>query len=104
MEKKKKLLFGRDDLHPYITSNAQRQQFHFNLMRAGFGALLTTDMNLATMQPDSTYSLFVISSQHARQDLWLVSKKDGAHITYRFAELSAEIFPADKPLKDLFVF
>ena len=103
MEKKRKLLFGKDDLHPYITSNAQRQQFHFNLMRAGFGALLTTDTNLATMQPDSSYSLFVINTQQATQDFLLVSKKDGALVTDKFTELAQTIFSQNKPLKELFV-
>lgn len=103
MEKKRKLLFGKDDLHPYITSNAQRQQFHFNLMRAGFGALLTTDMNLATMQSDDGYSLFVINNQHSKQDFWLVSKKERALVIDKFTELALSIFSQQQPLKDLFV-
>ena len=103
MEKKRKLLFGKDDLHPYITSNAQRQQFHFNLMRAGFGALLTTDMNLATMQSDNGYSLFLINELHSKQDFWLVSRKDAPLVIDKFAELALSIFLKKQPLKDFFV-
>ena len=102
MEKKRKLLFGKDDLHPYVTSNAQRQQFHYNLMRAGFGALLTTDMNIATMPSDDSYSLFVISSQHAKQDFRLVFKKDGALIINSFAQLAQSLFSKNVPLRELF--
>lgn len=100
VQKKRKLLFGKEDLNPYITSNTQRQQFNFNLMRAGFGALLTTDMNLATMHPDNSYALFAIGGPYAKQNLSVVTKADSKPITDKFVDLALALFEKNQSVKD----
>lgn len=100
VQKKRKLLFGKEDLNPYITSNTQRQQFNFNLMRAGFGALLTTDMNLATMQPDNSYALFAINGPYAKQNLSVVTKRDSSPIAEKFADIARTLFDKPQSVRD----
>ncbi len=100
VQKKRKLLFGKEDLNPYITSNTQRQQFNFNLMRAGFGALLTTDMNLATMQPDDSYALFAINGPYAKQNLSVVTKRDSSPIAEKFADIARTLFDKPQSVRD----
>ncbi len=100
IQKKRKLLFGKEDLNPYITSNTQRQQFNFNLMRAGFGALLTTDMNLATMQPDDSYALFAINGPYAKQNLSIVTKPDSTPIAQKFVEIARTMFEQPQSVRD----
>lgn len=100
IQKKRKLLFGKEDLNPYITSNTQRQQFNFNLMRAGFGALLTTDMNIATMQPDDSYALFAISGPYAKQNLSVVTKPDSTPIAEKFVDIARTMFEYPQSVRD----
>ena len=70
--KKRRNLFGKSDMTPYITASSGRQQLNYNLMRSGFGAFLTTDANIATMpaSPDCLY--FVLDDPAARQDFSIV--------------------------------
>lgn len=100
IQKKRKILFGKDDLPHYITSNATRQQFNYNLMCAGFGALLTTDANLATMPKSDDYCLFILSDANAKQNFSLVSR-DESSISQKFVSLALEVFGENKPLKEL---
>lgn len=100
IQKKRKLLFGKEDLNPYITSNTQRQQLNFNLMRAGFGALLTTDMNVATMQPDDSYALFAIGGPYAKQNLSVVTKPDSTPIAEKFVDIARTIFEHPQSVRD----
>ena len=100
IQKKRKLLFGKEDLNPYITSNTQRQQFNFNLMRAGFGALLTTDMNVATMQPDDSYALFAIGGPYAKQNLSVVTKPDSTPIAEKFVDIARTMFEHPQSVRD----
>lgn len=99
IQKKSKILFGKDELTPYITSNASRLQLNYNLMCAGFGALLTTDANIATMRPDDSYTLFVLNDSNARQDFSIVTAKSNP-IAEKFIALAQSIF-RDKKLLDL---
>lgn len=100
IQKKRKILFGRDDFPHYVTSSATRQQFNYNLMCAGFGALLTTDANLATMPKSDSYRLFVLSDTNAEQNFSLVSREDSS-ISRKFVELALKTFSQNKPLKEL---
>lgn len=101
IQKKRRILFGKDDLHPYITSNASSQQFNFNLMRAGFGALLTTDANLATMRQDDSCCLFVLGGENAKQDFSVVSNVNNSLIADNFISLAQSIFAEKKSLNEL---
>jgi len=69
-------------------------------MRAGFGALLTTDANLATMPPDESCCLFVLNDSNAKQDFSIVSKTGPALITNKFIELVLTLFRKDQLLKE----
>ena len=100
IQKKRKILFGRDELPHYITSNATRHQFNYNLMCAGFGALLTTDANLATMPPSDDFCLFVLSDANARQNFSIVSLDDSL-LSQKFTELALEIVNKSKSIKEL---
>jgi len=100
MHKKRRILFGKDDLPHYITSNAPRQQFNFNLMCAGFGAFLTTDANLATMQPHDSYHLFVISDLRIKQCFSVIAKPSENTLAANFAAVAQTLFGQD-PLKEL---
>ncbi len=100
-QKKRKILFGRDELTPYITSNASRLQLNYNLMCAGFGALLTTDASIATMQPVDSYDLFVLGGSNTQQDFIIVTTNDSSPITKNFITLAESIFAGEHPLKEL---
>lgn len=106
IQKKRKILFGKSDISPYITSNAGNQQFNYNLMCSGFGALLTTDANIATMPSDSKCMYFVLGGPAARQSFSIVyPRKDDDDHSYRivkqFANTAKDLFLCENPLKQL---
>ena len=70
--KKRVQLFGKYNISPYVTSNTSRVLMNYNLMRSGFGALMTTDANIATMPPNSDCMYFVLSGAAAKQDFCAV--------------------------------
>lgn len=102
IQKKRKLLFGKSDISPYITSNAGRQQFNFNLMCSGFGALLTTDANIATMPPDSKCVYFVLGNSAGKQSFSITyPQKDSGHIVNEFVTTAKALFSCENPLLQL---
>ena len=105
IQKKRKILFGKSDIFPYITSNAGRQQLNYNLMRSGFGALLTTDANIATMPPDSKCSYFILGGPAAKQRFSIVYPKSNAnHLSQtinEFVNTATNLFSCENPLKQL---
>lgn len=105
IQKKRKILFGKSDISPYITSNAGRQQFNYNLMYSGFGALLTTDANIATMPSDSKCMYFVLGGPAARQSFSIVyPQKDDDHsyrIVKQFVSTAKDLFLCENPLTQL---
>lgn len=102
IHKKRKLFFGKSDFTPYITSNAGRQQLNYNLMRAGFGAFLTTDANIATMQNNNDCVFFVLDDYAMKESFSIVylQNKNNA-ILENFIESAKNIFNCDAPLKIL---
>lgn len=105
VQKKRKLLFGNSDIAPYITSSTDRQQFNYNLMRSGFGALFTTDANIATMRPDSKCVYFVLGESTENREFSIIypEKSDGSnYITEEFVKTAKEIFDCENPLIKLF--
>ncbi len=105
VQKKRTMLFGKSDMAPYVTSNASRQQLNYNLMRTGFGALLTTDANIATMPPDPDCSFFALGGSEAKQDFSLIHiKKDtdvSSRIVQEFISTATTFFACDHPLHEL---
>ncbi len=72
VHKKRKLLFGTSDIKPYITANTSRLLLNYNLMQAGFGALLTTDQDIAFMPPNQDCLYFVLSEAAAKEQFSIV--------------------------------
>jgi len=105
IQKKRKILFGTSNIHPYVTSNAGRQQFNYNLMCSGFGALLTTDANIATMPLNTKCMYFVLRDPAARQNFFVVyPQKDSdysAQIVKEFVSTAKNFFSCETPLKQL---
>lgn len=105
IHRKKKLLFGKSDVQPYITSNADQLQLNYNLMCSGFGAVLLTDANVATMNESSECSYFVLSQAVAKQSFSIVHTKEGkghgSDITTEFINVAKSLFENENPLKIL---
>lgn len=102
IQKKRTVLFGKSDISPYITSSASRQQFNFNLMCSGFGALLTTDANIATMPPDSKCVYFIIGDPAAKQSFSIAyAQKDSDYIINEFVTTAKALFSCKNPLNQL---
>lgn len=102
IHKKRTILFGKSDIAPYITSNAGRQQFNFNLMRSGFGALLTTDANISTMPSDSNCIYFVLGDATAKQSFSITYlPRDSDSLIKEFVNTAKALFSCKDPLKQL---
>ena len=85
-----------------LLGNAGRQQLNFNLMCSGFGALLTTDANIATMPPDSNCMYFVLGESAAKQSFSIAyTQKDTAHIINEFVNTAKALFSCENPPKQL---
>lgn len=102
IHKKRTILFGNSDISPYITSNAGRQQFNFNLMCSGFGALLTTDANIATMPSNAKCIYFVLGDSAIKQSFSIAYlQKDSTNIVNEFVNTAKTLFLCENPLKQL---
>jgi hypothetical protein len=102
IQKKRKILFGKSDIAPYITSNAGRQQLNYNLMCSGFGALFTTDANIATMPPDSKCAYFILGGPAAKQSFSVVyPQKDSESIVKEFVNTAKTLLLCENTLKQL---
>ena len=102
IQKKRAMLFGKSDISPYITSSAGRQQFNFNLMCSGFGALLTTDANIATMPADANCVYFVLGDATAQQSFSIAYPQAASeHIVQEFVSTAKALFAGDDPLSRL---
>lgn len=103
--KKGRLLFGKSDIIPFITANAGRQQLDYNLMKAGFGALLTTDANIATMPASDRCMYFVLGGKEAEQSFSIVyprqERGSTGEIRDVFVSVAKELFRCENPLKEL---
>lgn len=102
--KKRSLLFGKSGIAPYITTSTGNQMLNFNLMLAGFGALFTTDANIATMPPQLHFRCFVLGGPEARQQFSIVSPHGHVHnsvLSQAFIQTAITIFEGDNPLNKL---
>lgn len=88
--KKRTVLFGEYGIAPYVTSNTSHVLMNYNLMLSGFGALLTTDTNIATMPPNEDCRYFVLGGAAARQDFCAVyQEKEGSSMNSIHAFIGA---------------
>lgn len=105
IQKKRKNLIGDSAYTTYITSNASRQQLNYNLMRSGFGALLTNDVNIATMTPRSDCAFFVLSGPAAKQTFYMVHPQEheasANHLIAEFTHTANKLFSVENPLPHL---
>lgn len=93
--KKRKLLFGNTDTSDII-SNSGQQRLNYNLMQAGFGALLTTDADIATMPPsDCLY--FVLGGAAATESFSILHPAESSPIIDRFTETALALFGGENP-------
>lgn len=98
---KRRLLFKNTEPTSFVTSNVARLQLSFNLMKAGFGALLSTDAKIVTMPPSTQCSYFVLGRNAGHQTYALSLPPDAltnSPITARFVNVMKELFAIDNPL------
>lgn len=102
IQKKRKNLISDSAYTSYITASANRQQLNYNLMRSGFGALLTTDANIATMTPRSDCAFFVLSGPTSKQSFFMVYGKEPENthdpLIKAFAHTAKKLFSSKNPL------
>ena len=101
IQKKRKILFGRSDISPYVTSNTGRQQLNYNLMCSGFGALLTTDANIATMPSNPKCLYFVLGGPAAKQSFSIAYPQQPSQIITDFVTTAKDLYACQHPLKQL---
>lgn len=101
IHKKRNLLLGKSDIPPYITSNAGRQQLGYNLMLSGFGAFLTTDVNIATMPASSKCMYFVLGGSDAKQRFSIIyPEKENDYtlqIIRQFVDIAKDLYSSVPP-------
>ena len=68
ISKRRKQLFGELGTTPYIIASSSNHLLNYNLMKAGIGALFTTDAALSTMQPDHKCYYFALGGPTAKQN------------------------------------
>lgn len=105
ISKKRKRLFGELGTTPYITASASRHLLNYNLMKAGIGALFTTDAALATMPPDNRCYYFALSGPTAKQNYSVAYRTGEAAYTDRivqeFVHTAKQFFSGRSPLEAL---
>ena len=97
--KKRTSLFGKFGIAPHVISNTSRVLMNYNLMLAGFGALLTTDCNIITMPPNEDCRYFLLSRSAASPDFCAVySPKDNTgnlELIHAFVDTAKELLAGD---------
>ena len=74
-------------------------------MGSGFGAVLLSDANVATMNVNAECSYFVLSQNVAKQSFSIVCMKEGKDpgsvLTREFIDIAKKLFNNKNPLKVL---
>ena len=100
--KKRRLFFGDSGISHHVTSSSARFQLNYNLMRAGFGALFTTDSAIATTVNTDDCFYFTIKSPDATRSFSIAKRSGGSisssKITEEFIATAKEIFDTENPL------
>lgn len=103
--KKRKLIFGESESYPYINTSSPNQRINYNLMQCGFGAMLTTDADVATMSPNEKCVYFALKNPAAKQSFSIAHGKAADSPTYRlvneFVETAKEYFDCENPLEKI---
>lgn len=103
--KKRKLIFGENDSSSYINTTSQNQRLDYNLMRSGFGALLTTDADIVTTSPDDSCIYFALKNPIAKQNFCIAHAKVPDSPTYKivneFVKIAKDFFDCENPLKKI---
>lgn len=103
--KKRKLIFGEIDSSSYINTAPQNQRLDYNLMRSGFGALLTTDADIITTSPDDSCIYFALKNPIAKQNFCIAHTKAPDSPTYKivneFVKIAESFFDCENPLKKI---
>ena len=103
--RKKKVIFGEVDSAPHVSASASHQKLNYNLMRCGFGALLTTDADIATMQENENCIYFALQNPAARQSFSIAHGKTEDSPAYKlvneFIDTAIEFFDCENPLKKI---
>lgn len=103
--KKRKLIFGESSSSPYINTHSPNQRLNYNLMQSGFGALLTTDADVATMPPNDNCVYFALQNPAAKQTFSIAHGKVADSPTYKlvtaFIQTAVEFFDCENPLKKI---
>lgn len=69
-------LLGSYTHSPYTVTNARHLLVHFNLMRSGVGALLTTDYIVTRAEADYKDTVFFLfDAERSTRDIYLITKK-----------------------------
>lgn len=104
--KKQKLIFGESNFSSrYISPKNLSQKLNYNLMRSGFGALLTTDADVATMQRSENCIYFALQNPAAKQSFSIAHGKTADSPAYKlvneFINTAIEFFDCENPLKKI---
>ena len=103
--KKRKLLFGESISSPYIKINVPHHRLNYSFMESGFGALLTTDADIATMPPNDTLVYFALQHPLAKQTFSMAHGKapdsPSFHLVNEFVNIAKTFFDCENPLKKL---
>ena len=102
ISKRRATLFGKVDTTPHITSSTSRMQMNYNLMLAGFGALLATDAHIAALPSDSGCCYFVLGGPETGQDFSIAyhTRHQDPEFAplHAFIDIAREFFVCDNPL------
>lgn len=88
-------LLGEYAVSPYTVTNSIHSVVHFNLMKAGIGALLTSDLIVASSTADTDDILyFVFDEDRSRRSIYLITQKNisnSAHLQ-NFTQIAKTLF------------
>lgn len=103
--KRRAALFDKFEVAAHITSSTSRTYMNYNLMRAGFGALLTTDAQLTVIPPEPGCLFFPLGGPQALQNYSVIySLKNRPHSQaplQSFLETAQELFNCENSLEKL---
>ncbi|MBR5157739.1 MAG: LysR family transcriptional regulator [Clostridia bacterium] len=101
--RKRKLIFGDVNLSGHIYPKNYSHRLNYNLMKEGFGAILTTDADIATMFPGDDCIYFALKNPDSKQSFSLAydatEDSPAYKLIYEFIKASKEFFECENPLK-----
>ena len=99
---KRRLLLHDADVQPYAVTNSTSMQFYYNLMLAGVGAHLTTDVSIATLPPNDECVFFALDGEGTVQDFCMVYPSDApSAVRDAFIAVARDHFSEDASIATL---